>query len=154
MKFRAFAAMFLLVGCMPLGLYYKPGTTVARADRDLLNCRVMGETDVPPRMITRVIPGPLLPPRRICDAAGNCQLFPGRRLPPEIVTEDANDGLRDQVVAQCMGDRSYEYVRLPRCPAEIARTVPLRATTVMPRLTESACVIRLKGGKWQIVTVE
>ncbi|MDU8929715.1 hypothetical protein RXV86_20205 [Alisedimentitalea sp. MJ-SS2] len=152
MKTPALFACVMLSACTPLGLFYKAGTPVARADRDLLNCRVTAENKVPARMVTRVIPGPVLPPQRICTAAGVCRMVPGRHLPPEIVTEDANAGLRREVVAQCMGDRGYEYVRIPHCPAGIANAVTPQQTKVMPRLAANSCVIRGQGGVWQIVT--
>ena len=103
-------------------------------------------------MVTRVLPGPILPPQQICDAAGNCTTYPARRLPPDIVTEDANADLRKQVVAQCMGQRGYEYVRIPHCPAAITNAVTPKQTQVLPRLAETSCVVRGPNGTWQIVT--
>ena len=152
MRSFALLAVIFVAGCTPLGLFYKAGTPVARADRDLLNCRVLAASKVPVRQVTRVIPGPRLPPRQICDAAGVCHTVPGRWLPPEVFTEDANDGLRREVVAQCMGDQGYEYVRIPHCPAGIANAVTPAQTTVMPHLKENSCVVRGQGGVWQIVT--
>ena len=152
MKTCALLAVLLLSACTPLDLFYKAGASVERADRDLLNCRVMAEGKVPARLVTRVIPGPVLPPRQVCDAAGHCRMVPGRRLPPEITTEDANAGLRREVVAQCMGDQGYEYVRIPHCPAGIANAVEPQQTKVMPRLAENSCVVRGKNRIWQIVT--
>ena len=151
MKIRAFAAMILLTGCFPVGLYYKAGAPVAKADDDLLDCKVMAEGQVPERRVTRVIPGAVMPPRRICDAAGNCHMIPGRRMPPEIVVEDANAGLRKEVAARCMTRQGYTFVQIPQCQPEVAGRVPLQATTVMPRLTRTSCAIRLKSGRYQIV---
>ena len=152
MKFRAIAAVLLLSGCFPVGLYHKTGESVARADRDLMACRVAAEAQVPARMVTRMIPGGFLPPRRICDAAGNCHMIPGHRLPPEFVTEDANEDLRREVVAQCMGDKGYDYVRLPQCAPEVAAAAGPVLGAAMPRLAENSCAVRLRGGGWQIVT--
>ena len=151
MRNHMIAAVCLLGACAPIGLYYKPGAPVALADRALLDCKVVAVNKVPVHPVTRVIPGPRLPPRQVCDANGNCTLFPGQHLPPEIVTEDANAGLREQVVAQCMADKGYQFVRIPACSAGISDAVTPQQTTVYPRLRENSCVVR-KSGVWQIVT--
>lgn len=151
MTLRAFAAILLLSGCFPVGLYYKQDADVARVQRDELACRVAAANQVPARMVTRMIPGGFLPPRRVCDAAGACHMIPGHRLPPDFVTEDLNDGLRREVMAQCMGDKGYDRIRLPQCPPELSAGVT-QLSPRMPRLTESSCAVRLKGGGWQIVT--
>jgi len=151
MKIRAFLIVSLLSACAPLGVYYKAGAPVARADRELLTCRVAAENKVPVRQITRVIPGPHIPPRKVCDAAGNCTVVPGHYLPPRVFTEDANEELRKRVVAQCMADRGYQFVRIPDCPAALSQAVTPQQTKVYPRLRENSCVVR-KSGVWQIVT--
>jgi len=151
MKIRAILALVLLGGCAPLGVFYKPGAPVAVVDRALLDCRVEAAQKVPVRQVTRVIPGAFMPPRRVCDNKGNCRLLPGFRDPPSYVTEDANTGLRKDVVTQCMADQGYQYVRIPNCSAGISQAVTPKQTTIYPRLHESSCVVR-KSGVWQIVT--
>ncbi len=151
MKFRAFLALALLGACGPMGVYYKAGAPVAAADRALLDCRVTAANKVPVNQVTRVIPGPRVPPKRVCDGDGNCTIIPGRHLPPRIITEDANEGLRKQVVTQCMSDKGYQYVRIPNCSAGISQAVTPQQTTTYPQLSAKSCVVR-KSGVWQIVT--
>ena len=151
MQFRAILGFCLLGACAPLGVYYKAGEPVATAERALVDCKVGAVNKVPVNQVTRVIPGPRVPPRKVCDAKGNCTLIPGHYLPPEFVTEDANEGLRKQVVAQCMGDKGYRFVRIPNCSAGISDGVTPQQTRVYPTLRENSCVVR-KSGVWQIVT--
>lgn len=151
MKIGVLLGIVLLGGCAPLGVYYKAGAPVAAADRALLECRVDAANTVPVQQVTRVIPGPRMPPRRVCDSEGNCTMVPGHYMPPEIVSEDANARLRKQVVTQCMADQGYQFVRIPNCSAGISQAVTPQQTKVFPRLTGDSCVVR-DGGVWQIVT--
>lgn len=151
MKTTGLLALALVVGCAPMGVYYKPGAQVATSQRAELACKVDAEQKVPVRNVTRVIPGPFIPPRKVCDAAGNCTIIPGRELPPRIVSEDANEGLRRDVVTQCMADKGYRFVRIPECSPGISQSVSPRQTKVYPRLQENSCVVRARG-VWQIVT--
>jgi hypothetical protein len=144
-------ALAALAACAPLSVYYKPGVAVATSQDDLTDCRVMAVNKVPARTVVRVIPGWPLPPRKVCDDKGNCYMVPGHRTPPEFVTEDANAGLRADVVAQCMSRQGYVHVTLPACPDGISRAVTPQQTRVFPRLSKNACVVR-KGKVWQIVT--
>ncbi|WP_322865885.1 hypothetical protein U5922_006580 [Aquicoccus sp. G2-2] len=151
---RSVAACLALAGlaaCAPVSVYYKAGVPVAKSQSDLTDCRVIAVNKVPARPVVRVIPGLPLPPRKVCDGKGNCHMIPGRRTPPEIVTEDANDGLRADVVAQCMNRQGYVHMTLPNCSESISKAVTPQQTTVFPRLTKNACVVR-KGKVWQIVT--
>ncbi|UYV39238.1 hypothetical protein N4R57_09650 [Rhodobacteraceae bacterium D3-12] len=151
MKTIGFLALLLAVGCAPMGVYYKPGAAVAASQRAEINCKVAAERKVPVRNVTRVIPGPITPPRKICNSEGRCRIKPGRELPPRIVTEDANEGLRRDVVMQCMADKGYRFVRIPQCSQGISQSVTPQQTTVYPRLGETSCVVR-GSGVWQIVT--
>lgn len=151
MKYVGILGMVAVSACAPLGVYYKPGAPVATAQRAELNCRVHAEQTVPVRNVTRVIPGPIIPPRKQCDAAGNCTVIPGHELPPRIVTEDANKGLRRDVMKQCMADKGYQFVRIPECSPAVSQAVSPTQTKVYPKLQEKSCVVRGKG-VWQIVT--
>ncbi|MDQ2092818.1 hypothetical protein [Rhodalgimonas zhirmunskyi] len=141
-----------LVGCGPMGLYYKPGVSVAGAERDEITCAVKAERDVPVRNVSRVIPGQWVPGRKICRKPGQCRMTPGHRTPPQIITEDANLALRNKVAALCMKDRGYARISLPPCPPEIEKSVVPAITVTMPkRLSQNACVIRRKNGAFQVV---
>ena len=51
-----------------------------------------------------------------------------------------------------MGDKGYVKASIKRCDAQTTRATPLRATQVLPPITANSCAIRLKSGRWQIVT--
>ena len=144
-----FSTAILLGACTPLSLYYKPGAAVKRMERDMLNCKVTSASKVPVNTQTRVVPGPFISGRRVCNAAGQCRTRPGHFAPDRIIMIDTNETLRGQVTAQCMTDQGYEQVKIPHCKAGIKTATPGQ-TAVLPRLTPTSCVIR-SGQSWQIV---
>ncbi|KAA0920936.1 hypothetical protein [Aquicoccus porphyridii] len=152
MKKLTMIALALLAGCGPMGLYYKPGISLAGIERDEIACTLKAEREVPVRNVSRVIPGQWIPGHKVCPKKGQCHVTPGYMTPSRVVTEDANLGLRNRVAALCMQDRGYSRISLPPCPREVAQSVPPAITTVMPkRLSPSACVIRHGRGAFQVV---
>ncbi len=145
-------AVSLIAACTPLGLYYKQGATVQSAADTETRCKVSALSEVPVRNVTQIIPGRHLPPRRVCNSAGVCHTKPGRFIPPEFITRDANEALRAKAVDLCMRQKGYEYIRLPACEPAVAKATPPAQTTRLPRLAASSCVVRSSGGHWQIVT--
>ena len=151
---RALAPLFVTLGlaaCAPLETYYKPGATVAQVNRATTECKVKALRDVPPSTQVRRTPPRYVPERRTCDANNNCTTTGGFYIPGELVTFDPNAGLRARVEAQCMADRGFAPVSIPPCPASVARAAPVLATTTLPELRETSCVIRNEGGSFQIV---
>lgn len=146
------ASAAFLAACTPLGLYYKQGVTMQTAQDTETECKVKAARDVPVRQVTRILPRGRVPDREICDADGNCHIQPGYWLPPEYITEDANEELRREAVDLCMRKRGYQYVTLPACEASVAKAVVPARTERLPRLAQNSCAIRLEGGGWQIVT--
>ena len=148
----AFALTAILVAaCAPMNIWYKPGATIAAAEDRLLSCRVEAAKDVPVSTQVRRTPVSIVP-RRICDSSGkNCRVF-YERIGGEVIVYDANDSLRDQVVARCMRQDGYTPVSLPVCSDGVRQAAPPGRTTVLPRLAENSCVIRNRDGTWQIVT--
>ncbi len=144
-------AALVLSSCMPLETYYKPGATLTRTERDQTTCDIRALRDAPVATQVRQTAPVFYPPRRVCDAASNCTTTGGFWEPGMVYTVDVNADLRDRIQRQCMADRGYAPLRLPPCRAEIARATPPGRTTVFPRLTENACVIRNSDGSWQIV---
>ncbi|MCM2561099.1 hypothetical protein M8756_01425 [Lutimaribacter sp. EGI FJ00015] len=144
-----FFALALLAACAPLNIWYKPGATVAASEEQLLNCRAQAARDIPVNTRTRITPVTIIP-RQICDGDGNCQIY-HERIGGEVIVYDANAGLRDEVVQQCMRKRGFSPATIPPCPDSLRQSAPAGRTTVMPRLTENACVIRNRDGTWQIV---
>lgn len=141
-----------LAACAPLQTYYKPGAAVSTLNRDTTNCQVRALRDVPPSTLTRRKPPIWIPGNRTCDADGNCRGHHGYYIPGGIETYDPNEGLRLRVERQCMADRGYVPVSIPQCPDSVSNAVPARATTRLPALTESSCVIRNSDGTFQIVS--
>ncbi|MFD2739318.1 hypothetical protein ACFSUD_07060 [Sulfitobacter aestuarii] len=147
-----FFAALLVSACAPLNTYYRPGVPVGTLNRDTLACEVQALRDVPVATRIRRLPPEFVPSRRICNSAGDCRIRRGYYLPGEIISYDANEGLRDRVETQCMADQGYAPVSIPRCPAGIARAAPAGATRVLPVLVPESCVIRNRDGSFQIVT--
>lgn len=143
-------AALVLAACGPLGLYHKAGTPVATMNSTLTDCEVEALAKVPTDQ--RIERDPIrIVPRRICDSAGNCTVVYDR-VGGEVRTYDANAGLRQRVLNQCMTNKGYTYVTLPACPQAIRNAAPAGATTVLPRLAPNSCAIRNGDGTWQIVT--
>lgn len=140
-----------LTSCVPLDTYYKAGTSVSRMERDLTTCDVRALRDAP--VATQLQRGApiFVPPERFCDSNGNCRVYPGYWEPGPLYTVDVNADLRARVQMQCMMDRGYVEVSLPSCPSKVANATPPARTTVFPKLTENACVIRNSDKSWQIV---
>ena len=140
-----------LAGCAPVGIWYQTGADVTRVQRDALACEVAALGQAPVAMQRRVTPVVVMPPRRVCDKAGNCVVRPGGIRGGEVIERDVNAPLRQRIEAQCMADKGYSYQRLPRCSQSVAARAPAGATRVLPRLTESSCAIPLSGGGYRIV---
>lgn len=142
----------VLAGCAPMSLYYREGVEVTRMQSDLTTCEVGALKDVPESRQVRRGPPRYIPGPRYCDGTGTCRYGPGYYIPGELYTVDANAGLRARVSDQCMAQKGYREISLPQCSAAVAQSVPSGVTRVLPKLTESACVIRNSGGSWQIVS--
>ncbi|MEO3417344.1 hypothetical protein AAFO92_22025 [Roseovarius sp. CAU 1744] len=147
----AIAACLFTVACAPLQLYYKEGETVARMDRDETRCEVTALRQVPTDIRTRYIP-PQYQHYKVCHGTGYCSWH--RRLisPGRHESYDANLPLRARVTEQCMADKGYVRTKIKRCDAATTEATTLRATQVLPPVSEKSCAIRLKSGRWQIVT--
>ncbi len=149
-KLMLFAGV-LLAGCAPLQLYHKEGETVARMERDELACETTSLRQVPADIRTRYIP-PTYHSYKTCNAFGHC--YWNRRLvsPGRFEKYDANQGLRTRVTQQCMADKGYVQTKIKRCNTATTRATTIRATQVLPPVTAQSCAIKLKSGRWQIVT--
>jgi hypothetical protein len=141
-------ALGVLTSCAPLDIYYKPGVSVARLTQQTTACEVAALRDAPVANETRQDPPQYVPPRKYCNSNGDCYREPGYWLQGRIYTVDTNAGLRNRVETQCMANKGFTPVQIPVCPAGIKST---GATTVLPNLTKTSCVIRNKDGTVQIV---
>ncbi len=141
----------LLAGCLPLSLYYKEGVEVSRVDSDLTRCGVFALKEVPRDIRRRYIP-PVYDYRRYCNSTGQCTVRRVLIRPGRWESYDANEGLRSSVQAQCMAGRGYQKVKLQACSPTVIENTRVTSTRVLPPLTANSCAIRIKGGKYQIVT--
>ncbi len=147
----AVSACLLAAACAPLQLYYKEGETVARMDRDETGCEVTALRQVPADIRTRYIP-PQYQHYKVCHGAGYCHWQRRMISPGRYESYDANLPLRTSVTEQCMADKGYVRTSIKRCDAATIEATALHATTVLPPISENSCAIRLKSGRWQIVT--
>lgn len=146
------AVLTLLAACAPLTVYYKQGASVAAMERTLNDCQIEALRKVPPRILTRYIP-PTTAPYTHCDANGHCYTFQRVISPGRYERYDANESLRAKTAGICMAGAGYEKVSVKECDSsQIDAARPLSATRTFPPLTEASCAIRLKSGRWKIVT--
>ena len=152
MRYAVLLTLPIVLGaCVPLSIYYKPGASVSRLERDTTQCQVDALSKAPVASQIRQEPPTYVPERKICDAAGNCTIRPGFWKDGQIYTVDVNQGLRGRVEEQCMADRGYQPVSIPACPSSVSQAVPAAATRTLPQLSPSSCAIRNRDGSWQIV---
>lgn len=140
-----------MAGCAPLDIYYKPGATVEKLDRETTACKVAALKDAPVANQIRREPPILIPGRVYCDGAGYCYDTGPYWVEGRIYTVDVNAGLRRKLEDQCMAAKGFAPVRIPQCPAGTSDKVPARATTRLPPLSETSCAIRYRSGAFQIV---
>ncbi|TDE38360.1 hypothetical protein [Antarcticimicrobium sediminis] len=141
----------LLATCAPMSLYYRPGVSVARMQTDTTRCEVRALKQAPVATQIRQYPPTFVPGVRHCNAKGECWTRPGHWVDGAIYSVDVNSGLRARVMQLCMSEKGYDPVSLPICPVEVRKATPPGVTTVLPRLSKNACVIRNQDGSWQIV---
>ncbi len=145
------AACILAAGCTPLHLYYKEGETVAQMDRDETVCETTALRQVPADIRRRYIP-PTYQNYKVCHSVGHCRWHQRLISPGRYESYDANLSLRTRVTEQCMADKGYVRTKIKRCDTATTRATTLRATQVLPPVSAQSCAIRLKSGRWQIVT--
>ena len=147
---KIFVSGMALAACGPLSIYHRPGVSVARMQNDRTNCEVRALKDAPIANQIRQRPPIYFPGTRYCNAGG-CYVTPGYWASGGVYTVDVNADLRGRVQDQCMAQKGYRPVSVPRCSSAVANAVPAQPTRTLPTLTESACAIRYDDGSWQIV---
>ena len=149
---KVVAAFAVLSGCGPVSMYYQPGVAVSRLDTDHTNCEVSALRDAPVANQIRRDPSIFIPSRSYCNSAGSCYTRPGYWVHGDIYTVDVNAGLRQRVLDQCMQQKGYQQVSIPRCSQAVQNATPSAATQSLPALTEASCMIRYNDDQFQIVT--
>ena len=136
-------AAFMLVGCSPITTFYKPGVSAARLEADSVQCSVSALRQVP--VANKVVQDPpfFVPSRTICNNEGRCRTLPGRFIPGQVRTVDANAPLRVRVTRQCMAARGYSVQQIPQCTGASAQTVQV---SPLPTLSANSCAVRDANG--------
>ena len=148
---RTLICLMLVAACAPVTMYYNTGTEVSRLESDLLSCQVSAARNVPVSNQVRRDPPQYYPARRICRHDGSCYTRGGFFEPGDVYTVDVNAGLRTRVTDQCMAERGYREVSIPRCPSNVSRDAIPAVTRVLPPLTADSCILRNKDKTWQIL---
>jgi hypothetical protein len=136
------SAPLLVASCVPVEIYYREDVPYARLSRDLTACEVSAAQQVPVNTQVGSTPVYQTPVQTNCYNVGTtvqCTTTGGDIYGGDVYSFDANADLRSRVTAQCMADRSYRRVSLPRCTAAQIETA--RPTTNrLPVLGPGACV--------------
>lgn len=140
----------LLSGCN-YTLYHQAGKTIEDRERDLVRCDVRALKQAPVATEIRYT-APVQRERKICIDQKKKETCVTEHYwtKPEPYTVDVNQELRSRVKEQCMHDKGYHEVSLPRC--ERGQAVALSAR--MPGLGPQSCVIRTQSGALQVATAQ
>ncbi|WP_299660754.1 hypothetical protein [uncultured Ruegeria sp.] len=144
--------LLILSACGPLSLYYREGESVSRMQNETTNCQVQALKDAPVANQVRQSPPVYWPGRTYCDGRGRCYRNPGWWEPGRVYTVDVNQGLRNNVEAQCMAQKGYRPVSLPPCKQGVKSRVPPTRTTTLPPLSSASCFVKFDDGSFQIIT--
>lgn len=133
----------VLSGCN-YTVYHQPGKTIEDRDRDLLRCDVRALKQAPVATELRY-QAPVLRERKICDNNGNC-ITDTYWSDPEPYTVDVNEPLRARIKKQCILDKGYTEVSLPKCETGDSVSIPAR----MGQLGAQSCLVRDQRGTLRI----
>ncbi|CAD0185466.1 hypothetical protein RUESEDTHA_02353 [Ruegeria sp. THAF57] len=149
---RLLIPVLTLTSCGPLSMYYREGESVSRMQTDTTECRVQAVNNVPVATQVRQSPPTYWPGRTYCHGNGRCYRSAGWWQPGQVYTVDVNQGLRNNVEAQCMAKKGYRPVSLPPCRQNVKSRVPAQRTTQFPPLSTESCFVKFNDGAFQIIT--
>lgn len=141
-----------LASCGPLSTYYRDGVSVSRQQSEILDCQVSSLRYAPVANEIRQSPPIYFPGRTVCNASGHCYVTPGWWQPGNVYTVDRNAGLRAQVERQCMAQKGFAPVELPRCKQNVTAQVFPAPNSKLPALGPNSCIAKLGDGTLRIVT--
>ncbi|MEW2916425.1 hypothetical protein AB1A64_05095 [Ruegeria sp. ANG10] len=149
---RLIILLMVLSACEgPLSLYYREGESVSRLQAETTQCQVKALEEVPVATQIRQSPPTYWPGRTYCDGRGRCYRSPGWWQPGRVYSVDANQGLRNQVEAQCMAKKGFRPISLPPCKQNVKSRVPAVATTTLPPIGTQSCYVKFDNGAFQII---
>lgn len=150
----------LLITCLAFGvlsgctqqIYYRQGASIPEIQNARDSCALLSQDAAPYRPVTRIVPGRIIPERKVCDAGGSCRIIPAQQSFPEFETIDGNAEKRVLIARNCMAQQGFQQVSLPRCDTAVRQSVPVGVTRTLPRISETSCIISRGSGAYQIVT--
>lgn len=148
MRLSIVLILFLTAACGPVATFYREGAPVARLNSDQTACEVAALKDAPVANEIRQSPPIFYPPRQVCNSSGACYTRPGYWVDGPIYTVDVNKPLRARVLNNCMAQKGYSLISLPRCTQSTSGVAPSR----LPPLTPNTCARPQRDGLTQIVT--
>lgn len=139
----------LLSGCVSDTVWYQEGARPAVVNDAATDCAVEAVNRVPQNTQLGMTPVYTTPAQTYCTSGGfgsvNCTTYGGDVRGGDIYSYDANTGLRQQVMAQCMARRGYQLISLPVCAPEKVRNVEVDQSR-LPKLTENSCLVQTSTG--------
>lgn len=101
----AVTVLLFLGGCVPQMLFDKPGVAPGAGQGDVTDCEVEALAKVPPSYETRRTIG--MPQTTYVDCIGASCTATTYGNPSRSYSVDANKGLRNRVLVQCMERKGY-----------------------------------------------
>lgn len=102
---RKFLLVLFLAGCVQPMVFDKPGVPPGGGQGDMTDCEVEALAKVPPNNHQTLIGGG--PSTSDISCFGNTCNATTYNSSPQIITTDANRGLRMRVLVQCMERKGY-----------------------------------------------
>ena len=160
MTFRISHGLAVLVGagilvaaCGPVDVYHRAGAPAPLQEADLVQCETVGVNEVPTNTQVRTTPIVVTPTRTTCvekNGKQECTTTGGDVTGGETESFDANEGLRERVVNQCMISKGYRKYTLDECTSRQLKGKTLSLNALSP-VTQNTCVTKASGGGWIFV---
>lgn len=152
MKRLILAMVLPLAGCVTDTVWYKEGASPAKINDAATNCAVQAARTVPQNPQIGQTPIYTTPMQTSCYGTSyvTCTTTGGNIYGGNLYTYDANSGLRDAVMSQCMAKRGYQSVELALCSQRVANAVTEVDFATLPKLTKETCLIDM-GGSYRAV---
>lgn len=120
-RFLSALPLVILAGCQTntLPSTYKAGSTGPERQYAFDQCKIASLREIPQAMATDYNSGYYNPGTVQCNRIGNmttCNRVGAVNIPASASTYDANAGLRNRYIGQCMQRRGFDFKILSACP--------------------------------------
>lgn len=136
-----------LCGCMvatePYQAVWRQGSTGAQRADVITQCQVQALQQVPRALATASTPVYRVPSNVVCTGYGysvSCFDYGGQVYGGQTYTQDANEELRTRVTTQCLANRGYQVLSMPRCTAEQAKKGAISRQSRLPAAEAVLCL--------------